>query len=294
MRMRALIVTLVTGASLLGTSSSSTAGAPSAADRFRALFTQRAQSAGISVDDLFDIEATVTTYGPEGAVTTRRPFGEAIARIGDVPTPVLGEGPYGTPEYVAGNISNLFAGLWIGPSDEADEHCGYTRVRQSTIVPNTYTLAKQAADAAGLPLTNPVPVTLAPMYLTPVPATAEPVIPLTSWAMPAYVWLGPTLHITAQYDLGLHTVGTLLGSSASTATGADPYPVWAPMVTSGFVQDRSIDFLGQGLFVDASIRENLFGYTLCGTIGALVASNGVAIFDNHPVLGLDLALPDLP
>lgn len=291
---RAIALTAICLATVLPTQPANTA-APSAAERLRALFSERMRALGSSPQRLFSSPATITVWDEHGPRTATRPFGEVVSGLGDVSAPIAaGEGPYGTPEVVAGNITDIFGGAWFGPDDDADENCSSINVQRSATAPNTYDLAQEVAEATGVPLVNPVQVTLAPLFLTPIPGALEPVIPSTSWAMPAYTWLGPTLHITGNYDLGLHTVGTLLGSNVSTASGADPYPVWTPMTTTGFVEDRAIDFVGQALFVNANLRESSFGFTVCATVGALVFSNGVAIFDNHPVLGLDLEFPDVP
>ena len=292
---RRIVALIAIGASAALPATPGTTATPTAADRFRALFEERLAGTGIDAARLYDADATMTIWGETGPSVVTRPFGEIVNGLGAVPAPIVaGEGPFGTPEVVAGNITDLFGGIWFGPDDEADANCGSARVQPSTLIPNTYTTAKLAADAAGVPLVNPTPVTLAPLLLTPIPGALASIVPVSSYALPAYAWLGPTLHITARYDLGLHGVGTLIGSNVSTATGADPYPVWTPMTTSGFVEDRSIEFLGQGLFIHASVRQSLAGYTVCGTIGALALSNGVAVFDNHPILGTDVAFPDLP
>lgn len=292
LRLAALVVT---AGSLLATAAPARTEAPSAADRFRQVADAKLASAGLTFDDIAALPVTLEIWGETGLRRTTRPFGEIVARFGDLDAPLTGEGPYGTPETVGGNLSHLFAGFWAGAEDEGDARCPQVRVHRSTTVPDTYAAAATVSDATGVPVVNPIPVTGAPLYLTPIPDATSPVIPASSWAVPAYLWLGPTLHITARYDLGMHTVGTLLGSNISTDTsGPDPYPVWTPMTTTGFVADGSIDFLGQGLFASAGFDESFFGYRVCGAFGALVLSNGAAIFDNHPVLGLDPAFPDLP
>lgn len=266
---------------------------PTIAQRYRALFADKISAAGMDADAVFASPATITVYGSDGSVQRyTRSFGEVVDNLApSIQASVTqASGPAGTPEYVAGNITEIFGSLWAGSTSEAAANCQSVSVKQSSVVPDTYAVA----SAAGYPAPF-VPVTLAPLYLTPVPGALSPVIPASSWALPAYAWLGPTLHIKARYTLGLHEVGTLIGSNVSTASGApSPYPVWAPMATLGFLADHSMDFLGQGLFIHAEVRTDLFGYTACGGLGTLLLSNGTAIFDNHKVLGADIGFPDLP
>lgn len=197
----------------------------------------------------------------------------------DVPASVDGTGPLGTPEVLAGNTTHLFADLYTGSTSGAV--CGGITVTDSQVVPETDT----------------VPVTGAPLYLTPVPSTLSPVIPASSWLLPAYLAGGKTRHIKGAYNtLGLHTVGTLIGSGASTASGAPaPYPVFLPMVHGvNFVEDASIDFVGQAAVFQARSRIDIFGYTVCLTVGGMLFSDGIAIFDNHKVVGVEAGFPDIP
>lgn len=120
-------------------------------------------------------------------------------------------------------------------------------------------------DSALIPATDPV--------LLPPPATIL-----------AFDVGGPVRHIVGDYDFGIHTAGTLAGSNVDTAPGAST-PVWLPVVTTGIVQDNSIDFLGHAAFFQSQFC--LFGF--CIAAGGLLG-DGVMLFDNT----LPLGLPSLP
>ncbi|MER3453039.1 MAG: hypothetical protein C4344_05165 [Acidimicrobiia bacterium] len=249
----------------------------------REAFVQRMRAHGVDPAILFEAPAELTVSYPDGTARTYwRPFGEVIERL--MPPVVVGEGagPAGTPEVLVGNTTHLFGHFYQGPTSGAGA-CGRLTVTTSSVIPEA-------------PF---VPVSLAPLYLTPVPGALSPVIPPSSWMLPLYVAGGRVKHIHGSYNLfGFHTAGTLIGSGASTDTGApDPYPVWLPMVTSmGLVRDWSIDFVGHAQFYQATARIDFFGFTICGTVGGMLLSDGVAIFDNRPLApGLPvIGLPDIP
>ncbi|HVL88726.1 MAG TPA: hypothetical protein VM841_00680 [Actinomycetota bacterium] len=295
---RRFLLTAVAAALLATTTAGNATRVQTVPERFRAMFEQKAAEFGVDLETLLNAPATISVHGDGEVREYVRPFGEVLRNLypDTAASSAMAQGPLGTPEYAAGNITHLFATLWAGATSEAVANCQSVSVRRSQTVPDTYALASQAGGAAGVPVPPIVPVTGAPLFLTPVPGLLSPVIPPASWILPAYAWLGPTMHITARYTLGLHQVGTLIGSTVSTAQpAAAPYPVWLPMVSgASFAEDRSIDFVGQGLFFSASARLDAFGYTLCGGAGALALSNGAAIFDNHPVLGISAGLPDIP
>lgn len=288
---RRVLVAAVVGTMALSTIGAHAAPAPTVAQRFRTLFTAKAKAAGMDPRKIFAAPATITVYGNGAKRTYIRPFGEVIDKLAPrIQASIAASGPLGTPEYVGGNITEIFGTAWFGTNANAAANCQSVSVKQSSTIPDTYAVAQQA----GYPLPL-IPVTGAPLYLTPIPGALSPLVPASSWILPAYVWLGPTLHIKAQYTLGLHEVGTLIGSNVSTASGApSPYPVWTPMTTLGFVQDHSMDFLGQGLFIHAETSFSLLGYTTCFGLGTLLLSNGAAIFDNHQVLGANIGFPDIP
>lgn len=250
--------------------------------RFRVLVAQKAAEAGVDASVFLDATSTVTTYDERGvAHVSTRPFGEVLDALApSISADVAdADGPAGTPEVLAGNTTALFLTAFAGSTDDAQ--CQSVTATRSAVAPDA-------------PF---VPVTAAPLLLTPVPGALEPVIPASSWILPAYVAGGPVQRIKASYTYGLHTVGTLIGSGLSTAPGAPaPSPVWLPMAHSvGFVEDHSIDFVGHVLgFTHAEFRLDLFGYTICGGAGALPLSDGVAIFDNHEVAGTQVDLPDVP
>lgn len=116
-----------------------------------------------------------------------------------------------------------------------------------------------------------------------VPATDPIILPPPATFL-AFDVGGPVKHIVGSYDFGLHTAGTLAGSNVDTAPGAST-PVWLPVVTTGVVQDTSIDFLGHAAFFQAQFC--LFGY--CIAAGGMLA-DGVMLFDNN----LPLGLPSIP
>jgi hypothetical protein len=116
-----------------------------------------------------------------------------------------------------------------------------------------------------------------------VPATPSVVLPPPATIL-AIEYGGPLTHIVGDYDFGLHTAGTLAGSSVDTGPGA-PTPVWLPVVSAGAVSDTAIDFLGHALFFQDEFC--IFGY--CVAFGGMVA-DGLMIFDNT----LPLGLPSIP
>ncbi|HVE94628.1 MAG TPA: hypothetical protein VNB24_06875 [Acidimicrobiales bacterium] len=116
-----------------------------------------------------------------------------------------------------------------------------------------------------------------------VPSTPPVILPPPATTL-AFDAGGPVRHIVGDYDFGLHTVGTVLGSNVSTDSGSGA-PAWLPVVSGGFVQDNSIDFLGHALFVQG--QACFFGF--CFAAGALLG-DGAVLFDNT----FPLALPSIP
>lgn len=254
---------------------------PTVGDITRARIVEAARAADLDPDSVLTAPAELQVWYTDGPSKTWVVTLDDVIdmMLPEAPASVEGSGPLGTPEVLAGNTTHLFADLYAGSTSGAT--CGGITVTDSKNVPET-------------PF---VPVTGAPLYLTPVPGTLSPVIPASSWILPAYAAGGKTRHVKGSYNLlGLHTAGTLLGSGASTASGAPaPYPVFLPMVHGlNFIQDRAIDFVGQALVFQAKVRYDLFGYTLCTAIGGMLLSDGVAIFDNHKVLGVEAGFPDIP
>lgn len=277
---RTTLATLMIALSLMSTSTGHTA-APTLADRARIALTDAAIAANVDPSVVLTSPATLQIWYTDGPTKTwDTTIGDVLEMmLPEVPTSVEGNGPLGTPEVFAGNTTHLFADLYAGSTTGAT--CGGITVKDSAYAPET-------------PI---VPVTGAPLYLTPVPGALSPVIPASSWLLPAYTAGGPVRHVKGSYNvLGLHTVGTLIGSGASTASGApDPAPVWLPMVHSlGLVEDASIDFLGNAIVFQAKFRFDLFGQTICTAVGGMLFSDGTAIFDNHKVLGVEAGFPDVP
>jgi hypothetical protein len=279
-RTRTTLAALTVALSVL-TTSAGQAAAPTLGDRVRAALIDAALAANVDPDVVLSSPAELEiwyTDGPSETWTTT--IGDTLEMmLPEVPTSIEGEGPLGTPEIFAGNTTHVFGDLYAGSTSGAV--CNGITVTDSALAPET-------------PF---APVTGAPLFLTPVPGALSPVIPASSWILPAYSAGGKTRHVKGTYNtLGLHTVGTLVGSGASTASGAPaPSPVWLPMVhTLGLVEDRSIDFLGHALVFQAKFRVDAFGYTICTAVGGMLLSDGVAIFDNHKVLGVEVAFPDIP
>lgn len=117
-----------------------------------------------------------------------------------------------------------------------------------------------------------------------VPATPPVVLPPPATLL-AFDVGGTLKHIVGDYDFGLHTAGTLVGSNVDTAPGPDGAPVWLPVVSSGFVTDNAIDFLGHA--VSAQDEFCLFGFCIAA---GLMLGDGAMLFDNT----LPVGLPSLP
>lgn len=117
-----------------------------------------------------------------------------------------------------------------------------------------------------------------------VPATPPVILPPPA-TIYGYSVGGPFRSIKGNYNiLGLHMVGTIIGSNISTAPG--PYVVWPPVLSGGFIADSSIDFAGHAVYVQA--RFCLFGF--CVSAGAILLADGAALFNNTT----PVSLPVLP
>lgn len=97
------------------------------------------------------------------------------------------------------------------------------------------------------------------------PAVVAPGIPL-------YHVGGPLRHVSGTFALGLHTVGTVIGSNVDTH-GSGPY---LPVVDGDLVADSSIDFLGAA---EMSQGQTCF-FGLCIAVGTMIA-DGVANWDGE-------------
>lgn len=115
-------------------------------------------------------------------------------------------------------------------------------------------------------------------------STVVPATPLTVLPPPATAYFfdvgGPTRNVRGAYDLGLHTVGTLVGSNVDTASSG-PY---LPTQSTGIVLENRIDFVGHAI---VSQGETCFS-TVCIAIGSMLAT-GAATWDTTTP-----ALPTLP
>lgn len=85
---------------------------------------------------------------------------------------------------------------------------------------------------------------------------------------------GPVKNVKGSYLIGVHTVGTVVGSNVDTAASG-PY---LPLVHAGLVADRKIDFVGHGIPREAQFC--FFG--LCVAIGLLLG-DGVIAWDTNAV-----------
>src|SRR5687768_13104123 len=186
MSCRRLLSLLSVGALALSTICTPRAGAaePTVQERFRTLISQEAADAGLEASVFLEAVATVTTYDEHGlARVSSRPFGEVLEALAPEISAGVAEadGPLGTPEVLAGNTTALFLTAYAGDTDDAQ--CQSVTATRSAVVPEA-------------PF---VPVTAAPLLLTPVPGALEPVIPASSWILPAYLAGGPVQHIKASY-----------------------------------------------------------------------------------------------
>lgn len=257
-----LVVIAVIAASALGSGGAHATGAPTVREHVRDTLSARLTAEGIEPSSVLDREATLRVWFPDGTERTyTRTVREVLAEMTPPGKIENGTGPAGTPEIVVGNTTHIFLDLYFGSTSGAV--CGGITVTDSATVPHT------------------------PTVIQPVPGP---------WPVPAYSVGGPTRHVTGSYNLmGLHTVGTLIGSAASTASGApSPAPVWLPLAHTGFVSDASVDFLGHAQVFQQRVRLDFFGTTICLTVGGMLLSDGIAIFDNRPIQGQTIGFPNVP
>jgi hypothetical protein len=101
-----------------------------------------------------------------------------------------------------------------------------------------------------------------------VPATPPVVLPPP--ATPLFFEAGgPLRSIKGSYAAGLHTAGTVAGSSVDTAASGP----FVPVLTSGLLADNRIDFLGH-----ATYAQGQACFIICVAAGGM-AADGVALWD---------------
>jgi hypothetical protein len=176
----------------------------------------------------------------------------------DGPTGILG-----TPEVAAGLIVHLFVDTRSGPAGTV--HPPRYDVHKSALVPTLGTLDLSALSGIELPPIDGVPL---PTDLAGLLATLAPGGQLTQ--VKGGGWSG-----------GTHVAGAL---NADTAPGPDDMPIWLPLLTTGTLPDKKIDFIGYPLTEPVSTNAcfTLLGTETCLSFGGF-AGTGAAIFNDSIV-----------
>ena len=219
----------------------------SSAEAAGATIADAARRAGIDVSQLMTEQVTITTSYPDGRTAqTKASLAHAIDAVARAQASAVPP-VAGPAELNAGDLLHVYA-----------KYC----------FPCASALGYAVSTSAVVPATPPV--------LLPAPATAlffDVGGPLTQ--VQGGGWL-----------IGIHTVGTVLGSNVDTGSGAPaPFPVWLPVVTAGLVTDTSIDFIGHAIVAQGEACL----LTFCIAVGTMVG-DGLTLFDNTA----PVSLPVLP